>query len=123
MTPIRGKREAIGAVSLESRGMDRLTLGYALDPEFWGRGYASEAVAAMIDAGFSLTPAIEINADVPVENPPSRRVLEKAGLRFAGTGPQGAPARGGMVNCDRLAMSRSAWAARPKAPFASESVK
>ena len=38
MTPIRDKREAIGAVSLEARGQDRLTLGYALAPGSLGQG-------------------------------------------------------------------------------------
>ena len=89
LTPIRGKREAIGAVGLELHGRDRLTLGYALAPEFWGNGYASEAVAAIVEAAFSLTQAIAINASVRVENPASRRVLEKAGFRFVGSGRRG----------------------------------
>ncbi len=122
LTTTRDKRDAIGAVSLEGRGKDRLTLGYVLAPEMWGRGYASEAVAAMVAAAFNLTHVVEINASVRVENPPSRRVLEKAGMRYLGTGPQGAPARGGLVECDRLALSRAEWAARPRAPFVSESV-
>ncbi len=112
MTPIRDKREAIGAVSLEARGLERLTLGYALAPEAWGKGLASEAVEAMIEAGFVLTNAVEIVANVRVENAPSRRVIEKAGLQFTGAGLQGAPARGGMVQCDRFGLTREAWAAR-----------
>ena len=112
MTPIRGKREAIGAISLEASGQDRLTLGYALAPEAWGKGLASEAVEAMVEAGFVLTKAVEIVASVRVENVASRRVLEKAGFVFAGTGLQGAPARGGMVPCDRFGLTREAWTAR-----------
>ena len=122
MTPIRGKRVAIGAVGLELRGGDRLTLGYVLAPEFWGKGYASEAVAAMVEAAFSLTRVVEVNASVRVENPASRRVLEKAGFRFVGTGPQGAPARGGLVECDRLVLARVDWSARAQPHFVSESV-
>jgi RimJ/RimL family protein N-acetyltransferase len=122
MTPIRGKREPIGAVSLELRGGDRLTLGYVLAPEYWGNGYASEAVAAMVHAAFSLTQAIEVEASVRIENPASRRVLEKAGFRFVGAGPQGAPARGGLVDCERLALRRAEWAARPRNWFVGESV-
>jgi RimJ/RimL family protein N-acetyltransferase len=122
MTPIRGKREAVGAVSLELRGRDRLTLGYVLAPEYWGEGYASEAVAAIVDAAFSLTLAVEIEASVRIENPASRRVLEKAGFRFVGAGPQGAPARGGLVDCERLALGRAEWAARPRSWFVGESV-
>jgi len=122
LTPIRGKRIAIGAIGLELRGRDRLTLGYALTPEFWGKGYANEAVAAMVQAAFSLTHVVEINASVRVENPASRRVLEKTGFRLVGTGPQGAPARGGLVECDRLALPRADWAARSRNPFVNERV-
>jgi RimJ/RimL family protein N-acetyltransferase len=114
MTPIRGKPEAIGSISLESRGPDRLALGYVLAPEAWGKGLASEAVTATIEAGFTLTKAVEIFASVRVENTPSRRVLEKAGFAYLGTGPQGAPARGGMVPCDRLGLNREAWARRSR---------
>ena len=46
-----------------------------------------------------------------VENPVSRRVVEKAGFAFVGTGPQGAPARGGLVACDRFRLTREAWLA------------
>lgn len=112
LTPIRDKREAIGAISLEGRAQDRLTLGYALTPEAWGKGLASEAVEAMVEAGFVLTNAVEIDASVRVENPSSRRVLEKAGFEFTGTGLQGAPARGGLVSCDRFRVTREAWHAR-----------
>ena len=97
-----------------------MSVGYVLAPEVWGRGYASEAVAAMVDAAFSLTHVIEINASVRVENPASRRVLEKAGFRFVGAGQQGAPARGGLVDCDRLALSRASWVERPRTPFVNE---
>ena len=127
LTPVRGKRDPFGAISLERRGVDRLTLGYALAPEAWGKGYATEATEAMIDAAFAMTPAVEINASVRVENAASRRVLEKVGLRHVGTGPQGAPARGGMVDCDRFQMSRAEWATRrarpmpPRAPAPNES--
>jgi RimJ/RimL family protein N-acetyltransferase len=122
LTTIRGGRETIGAVGLELRGRDRLTLGYVLAPDLWGNGYASEAVAAMVEAAFSLTHVLEINASVRVENPASRRVLEKAGFRFVSTGVQGAPARGGLVECDRFALGRSEWAARPKTKIANENV-
>jgi RimJ/RimL family protein N-acetyltransferase len=115
IAPQSGRREVVGAVSLEAHGSDHLALGYALAPEVWGRGYATEAVAAMVDAGFSLSRCVEIDADVRVENPASRRVLEKSGFVYAGSGPQGAPARGGLVECDRLRMTRQAWLTRREA--------
>ena len=112
VTPIRGKREPLGMVSLESRREGRLTLGYAFAPEAWGKGIATEAAAAVIDAAFALTLAIEIWASAHVENPASRRVLEKCGFAHTGAGLEGAPARGGMVPCDRFRLERSAWASR-----------
>ena len=82
MTPIKGKRDAIGSISLESRGKDRLTLGYVLAPEAWGKGLATEAAQAMIDAGFGLTPAVEILASVRVENEASRACSKSAASRW-----------------------------------------
>jgi RimJ/RimL family protein N-acetyltransferase len=110
MTPTKGKRDAIGSISLERRGADRLALGFALAPEVWGKGLATEGAEAMIAAAFGLTLAIEILASVQVENTASRSVLEKCGFTHVGTGPQGAPARGGMVACHRFHLGREAWA-------------
>ena len=110
MTPTRGKRDAIGSISLESRGKDRLALGYVLAPEAWGRGLATEATAAMIETAFTLTSTIEVSASVRVENEASHAVLEKCGFARIGAGLQGAPARGGMVECLSFRLARADWA-------------
>ena len=112
VTPTRGKRDPIGMISLESRRQDRLTLGYALAPEVWGKGLATEAALAAIEAGFALTDALEMLATAHVENPASRRVLDKCGFEHIGTGLEGAPARGGMVPCDRFRLERAVWMSR-----------
>ncbi len=112
IAPIRGKREPIGMISLESRLQGRLTIGYALAPEVWGKGLATEAAAAALEAGFILTEAIEMLASAHVENPASRRVLDKCGFAHTGAGLEGAPARGGMVPCDRFRLERAVWASR-----------
>src|SRR6201996_5994037 len=77
MTTPKGKCDAIGSISLESRGPDRLALGFVLAPEAWGKGLATEAVEATIGAAFSLTSAVEILASVRVENEASKAVLGK----------------------------------------------
>jgi RimJ/RimL family protein N-acetyltransferase len=109
MTPIKGKTDAIGAISLESRGRDRLALGYVLAPEVWGKGLATEAAAAIIHAAFGLTSTLEILASVRVENEASRTVLTKCGFTLLGTGLQGAPARGGLVECHSFRLARADW--------------
>ena len=111
MTTPKGKCDAIGSISLESRGPDRLALGFVLAPEAWGKGLATEAVEATIGAAFSLTSAVEILASVRVENEASKAVLGKFGFELVATGLQGAPARGGMVECHSFRLARAAdWA-------------
>ena len=62
--------------------VDELELGYALYEPFWGRGYATEIVAACMALGHSHLGATAFVALVSPDNHASRRVLEKAGLRF-----------------------------------------
>jgi RimJ/RimL family protein N-acetyltransferase len=124
LTPIKGRRDAIGSISLESRAADRLTLGFVVAPEAWGKGFATEAARAMVKAGFELTSAVEVLASVRVENPPARRVVEKCGFVLMGAGLVGAPARGGLVECHSFRLPREAWsesaaARRPAADEAS----
>ena len=109
LAPKRGRREIMGSISLESRGADRLTLGFALAPEYWNKGLATEAARAMVKAGFGLTSAVEILASASVDNPESRRVLEKCGFEIVSTGPKGAPARGGLVESHNFRLTRKAW--------------
>jgi len=110
MTPSKGKPEAIGSISLGSRGLDRLTLGFVLAPEFWGKGLATEAAWAMVDTGFTLAPAVEILASAAVDNLGSRRVLEKCGFVVVSTGPKGAPARGRLIESHEFRLARQSWA-------------
>ena len=53
---------------------------YALIPEVWGRGYATEAVSALLDYGRSVLSLGLVIATVHPQNQPSQRVLEKCGF-------------------------------------------
>ncbi|MEL0212554.1 MAG: GNAT family N-acetyltransferase [Novosphingobium sp.] len=55
-------------------------LGYMFDPEVWGRGFAREAVGAVIDRGFAVHHLPRIQADVDPRNKASIRLLERLGL-------------------------------------------
>jgi ribosomal-protein-alanine N-acetyltransferase len=59
-------------------------LGYWLGEKFWGRGVMSEAVAAFTDFCFDNFSLRRIYAEPFANNPPSARVLEKAGFVFEG---------------------------------------
>lgn len=58
-----------------------IEIGYSVDPEYRCRGYATEALAAMTEAGL-LTPCADgMIAGVEIGNKPSRRVLRKCGYK------------------------------------------
>lgn len=60
-------------------------LGYRFIQKYWGKGYASEAAIAFVDYGFTIMKLEKINAYADARNTASRKVLEKAGLKFIET--------------------------------------
>ncbi len=56
-------------------------LGYGVAPEAEGRGYATEALRALLHHGFADARVRRVLADTAHDNVASQRVLEKAGLR------------------------------------------
>jgi len=60
-------------------------LGYALGEAFWGKGFMTEAAAAVVAYGFEEMQLDLISATCYPENVRSRRVLEKLGFRYEGT--------------------------------------
>ncbi len=62
-------------------------LGYMLAQDSWGQGYASEAVNGVLEAlrGSEVAKPFDLHAGVDLDNPASRRVLEKAGFVLRAT--------------------------------------
>lgn len=54
--------------------------GFIIHPDYWGRGFASEAAAAAIAHIFAHTDADRLNADVDPRNAASLAVLRKLGF-------------------------------------------
>ena len=61
------------------------SLGYALGIRYWGQGYMTEAVRAVIRFGFEKMSLDVISATCYPDNLASRRVLEKCGFQYEGT--------------------------------------
>ncbi|MBQ6702486.1 MAG: GNAT family N-acetyltransferase [Clostridia bacterium] len=59
-------------------------IGYVINPAFWHKGYASEAVKKVIDFGFHTLNLHRIEARYIVGNEFSRKVMEKCGMIFEG---------------------------------------
>jgi RimJ/RimL family protein N-acetyltransferase len=108
----RGKPQGlIGMIGIEANPEDgRPHLGYWLGRPHWGRGYATEAARALVDAWFAYTEAHELTSAARTDNPASRRVIEKCGFAHAGSGGM-TDAHGGAVAVDRFVLERRVWAA------------
>lgn len=63
-------------------GVPVVEVGWALLPDFWGRGLATEVARASIDLGFTRLGLDEIVSFTLPSNIPSQRVMERAGMRY-----------------------------------------
>ncbi len=66
----------------------RCELGYALGSAHWGRGYAFEALDALLGHAFSALDMNRIEADIDPRNDASARLLERLGFRQEGYMPE-----------------------------------
>lgn len=71
-------------IRLPAAGSHEAEIGYELAPDQWGRGYATEAVAAIIHFGFAELGVHRISAWLVADNIASARVLEKCGFQLEG---------------------------------------
>lgn len=72
-------------VNFESPLPRQVEIGYSLHPDHWGRGYASEALAALLDHLFASRDLHRAIAITGAENHRSRTLLERLGFRHEGT--------------------------------------
>lgn len=80
---IKTTGEFIGSFSiLQVENTELMHLGYALLPDFWGSGYATELAKNGIEYCFSKTPLDEIYAIVEEGNSSSMHILEKTGFKL-----------------------------------------
>ena len=93
----------------EETGTREPFIGYALHPDHWGYGYASEASRAMIDALFTLTDVAGVTATVRIDNQASIHVLEKLGFEHSGERTTYAPLRGEPYRIGDYRLDRRAW--------------
>ncbi|WP_342552597.1 GNAT family N-acetyltransferase [Paenibacillus sp. FSL R7-0652] len=63
----------------------RAEIGYDLAKAYWGKGYAAEAVTAMLTHGFTTLELNRIEAKVDPRNANSIKLLEKLGFTREGT--------------------------------------
>lgn len=101
---------AAGACGIVSEG-ETPELGYWLGVPYWGNGYATEALHAVVDYAFTDLGHDALQAGARVTNPASRRVLEKCGFQWTGVGLYRIRAINSSAPIDRFRLERRIWSA------------
>jgi RimJ/RimL family protein N-acetyltransferase len=99
----------IGVCSVDLRE-DGPEMGYWLGVPYWGRGLATEAVRALIDHAFGDLEHETLISGARVNNPASRRVLEKCGFQWTSVRLSRIRAINSAAPIDRFRLDRRLWA-------------
>ena len=101
----------IGACGLMFHYDDTPEIGYWLGVPYWNKGYATEALHALIDYAFTDLTHDAVQAGARVTNPASRRVLEKCGFQWTGVGLYRINSIKSSAPIDRFRLERRIWSA------------
>ena len=77
--------KVIGNFYLEQGGFDTWEVGYVFNDKYWGNGYASEGLLALMKYGFHELGIRRMIAKCDPKNPNSWKLLERVGMRREGT--------------------------------------
>ena len=108
---IKGEGKLIGncGIRIDEPGGDVANIGYEIDPEYWGHGYATEAASTMVNFGFLRLKMRRIWAECLAENQASARVLEKTGMKLSVFKPKQAFIKGGWYDQLVYAIDYQEW--------------
>ncbi|WP_337267892.1 GNAT family N-acetyltransferase [Oryzifoliimicrobium ureilyticus] len=101
----------IGCCGVEPHADDRtVEIGYWLGEPYWNQGFMTEACHALVDMVFRTRPHVEqIDARCRVMNVASKRVIQKCGFQFQGSGLVPSLALGGRVPVEWYRLDRKTW--------------
>lgn len=101
----------IGSISFTRDGATA-EIGWWLGPPYWGRGFATEAVTAMVALAFREPRLDRLTAGAFAGNGASLRVQEKLGFVQVGAGQRDSLARGGPTAHIDMELTRAAYMPR-----------
>jgi RimJ/RimL family protein N-acetyltransferase len=97
--------QVIGCIGAGLQEDGSFELGYWIGRPFWKRGFATERARGLIEHVRSQTPRARIAVGHMIDNPASRRVIEKLGFQATGERTIWSVARGENVRCLRYELS------------------
>lgn len=110
---VRDTGELVGCIGLMvARDDDRAEVGYWIGVPFWGRGYASEALEAILRYGFGELALNRIYAAHFSTNPASGKVMQNAGMQHEGHMRQVHKKWGSYIDVEMYAILRGDFLSR-----------
>lgn len=107
--------ELIGDLGIHFLDPDQWEIGYSLAPEHQGRGYATEAISAILDRAFWHDRIHRITGSVDPANTASIRLLQRLGFRQEAHFIQSCRTKDGWADDLVFAMLESEWLGKPTA--------
>jgi len=102
-------REQLLGVVQVANGAEQPMLGYWLAEPFWGNGYMSEAVRAVLAYAFRYYDCEAIGSYSFTDNHSSLRVMEKMGFEVSGKGTMFNPTRGEGYPTQKMRLERETF--------------
>lgn len=91
---------------------EKASFGYVLNKKYWGKGYMSEALAALLKLAFDILELNRVESTHYVGNEASGRVMEKCGMKKEGLSLQEVKVKGIFQDVVHYGILRSEWAQR-----------
>ena len=114
--------KVIGTIGIMWYSSENLSaeIGYSLSRSFWNKGYASQALSAVIGSLFRDLGLNRIEGQCDTRNPASGRVMEKCGMKKEGILRQRIKNKGEFIDVALYSILRSDLPNRDDRPAASE---
>lgn len=96
----------IGCTGYRAFAADHAELGYWIGKPYWGHGYATEAVRALVAHAFDADGFAYLKAGHFTDNPASRNILRKIGFVADGEEARDCAAREDAVQCFTYRLDR-----------------
>lgn len=88
---------------------DKVKFGYVLNRNYWGKGYVTEALRAVMRLCFEKLEVNKLEANHYAENPASGRVMEKCGMKREGCLVQSEKVKGVFRDCVCYGITREQY--------------
>lgn len=108
---LKDQNRVIGSVGLHTTGVDSVReVGYVMHPDFWGNGYMTEAVKAVLRFAFEELRLSSVRVKHYPDNVRSRNVIQNCGFRYDGTLRQASQRfDGAILDSCVYSMTREEW--------------